>query len=580
MRTILVALCVVAFVGIALTIPFVIKADELDDITKQLGDLNKSLQSSQAATHNNEQTLKNLTSQLNSIKNQVYAVEKEIAKKEKEVKEGEEALDAQKKVLQERTISYYKNMNKNSGSLATILLSGNISASLNDFFYQKTLLDQDRKTILQVLAYIKDLQTKKDSLEKESTKLEAIKSDVDKQSQFMANEVAKSKAFENQLQQQIATLNAKQQALIAAKQASLNIPKSAGTSQGGCSDDRDIDPGFSPRFAFYTFGTPHRVGLNQYGAKGRAEAGQNAEQILKSYYNADYTTGYNQSVTIHVVGTNEYGQSFDDNWSIEEYLKHLYEMPTTWPSEALKAQAIAARSYVLATTNNGANSICPSQSCQVVKREENSDAWKDAVNATAGIVMTNGGQPIKAWFASTHGGYEHSSGDVGWNDTSWTKNMRDTTGDVNSFDDLKNNAYDKASPWFYCDWGARSQYAKTAWLKPEEVADFVNVLSLAKRDSSIIDHLYQVDKPNPAGTDTWDFERVKSELRSRGGNPFNTISSVSVDWDKGSGKVTTIHLTGDAGDVSFDGGEFKGYFNVRAPANLQIVGPLFNAEKK
>ena len=67
-------------------------------------------------------------------------------------------------------------------------------------------------------------------------------------------------------------------------------------------------------------------------------------------------------------GENEYGQTFDDNWNIEEYLKHLYEMPSGWPSEALKSQAIAARSYALSYTNNGSGSICPSQQCQVVKR--------------------------------------------------------------------------------------------------------------------------------------------------------------------------------------------------------------------
>ena len=153
---------------------------------------------------------------------------------------------------------------------------------------------------------------------------------------------------------------------------------------------------------------------------------------------------------------------------------------------------------------------------------------------------------------------------------------------VNNFSDLQNNAYDKESPWFYCDWGSRPQYNKTAWLKAEEVADIVNVILLAKRLPDIKDkeHLYQTDKPNPAGTDTWDQEKVKSELRNRGVTPFNTINDVSVSADFSAGRTTTVNFSGDGGSVSFGGREFKDWFNLRAPANIQIVGQLYNVEKK
>ncbi|QQG44377.1 MAG: SpoIID/LytB domain-containing protein [Candidatus Roizmanbacteria bacterium] len=565
---------------LVLTILFKVNADEYDDITKQLNDLKHSLESSQKATATNEKELVKLNTQFNDIKNKVAYLEGEIVKKEREVKEGEKALVYQKKLLDQRAISYYKNLNKSSMGVMEILVSEDLTQALQNFFYQKTLQDEDRRTITKIVLYIKNLEGKKTSLEIETNRLTIIKQEVDKQSKFLSGEVSKSKTYESKLQQQIAQLSARQKEILAQKLSSLGIPQSAYTTKGGCVDDREVDPGFSPRIAFFTFGVPNRVGLNQYGAKGRAEAGQNAEQILKSYYNAEYTAGYSTGGNIHVVGTNEYGQSFDDNWNIEEYLKHLYEMPTNWASEALKAQAIAARSYALAYTNNGQNSICPSQQCQVVKREENSDSWKNAVNDTAGIVMTNGGQPIKAWFSSTHGGYVFSSGDIGWSGTAWTKNARDTTGDVSNFSDLLSNAFDKASPWFYCDWGSRAEYNKTAWLKSDEVADIVNVLLLAKMDSSTQNHLSQIDKPNPDGTDTWDKDRVKSELRSRGKTPFNSISDISIDWDRGTGKTTSVNLSGDGGSVNFSGSEFKNFFNLRAPASIQIVGPLFNVEKK
>jgi peptidoglycan hydrolase-like amidase len=196
--------------------------------------------------------------------------------------------------------------------------------------------------------------------------------------------------------------------------------------------------------------------------------------------------------------------------------------------------------------------------------------------------MVQGGNPIKAWFSSTHGGIVLSSGEIGWNSTSWTKHGSDTREGVSGLSELKdsNKAYDKESPWFYCDWGARSEYNKTAWLKADEIADIINIILLVRKDSSTTENLYQVDKPNPAGKETWGFDRVKQELRSRGETPFNSINEISISADVGGGRTTGVTATGDAGSRSFDGNEFKNFFNLRAPANIQIVGPLYNVERK
>jgi SpoIID/LytB domain protein len=265
---------------------------------------------------------------------------------------------------------------------------------------------------------------------------------------------------------------------------------------------------------------------------------------------------------------------------LEQYLLGIYEMPGDWPMEALKAQAVAARSYALAYTGNGANEICTTQACQVYKGGNKGGQWEQAVAATQGEVMTNGGQVITAWYASTAGGYTYRSDDVGWSARPWTKRLQDTAGGAGNFDQLKAQAFDKDSPCFYSAQGARAEYAKSAWLKPSEVADIANVLMLAKQDSSTQTHLSQPDKPNPDGTETWDAERVKQELRSRGGTPFSSVSSISVGADFGIGKTNSVTVSGDAGSQTFDAGEFKDFFNLRAPANIQIVGPLYTVEKR
>lgn len=540
----------------------VVRADEYDDISRQLNDLKRSLESSQKATATNEKELGKLNAQLNDIKNKVANLEREIVKKEKEVKEGEEALAYQKTLLDQRAISYYKNLTKNSFGVVQILVSENISDSLQNFFYQKSLQEEDRRTITKIVLYIKNLEEKKVSLESEKDKMTVIKAEVDKQSQFLAGEVAKAKRYEGELQQKIATLNARQQQLIAQKLSSLNIPRSAGTSVRGCSSDltNGKDPGFSPHIGFFTYGAPHRNGLNQYGAWGRAKAGQNEEQILQEYYpGLSLKKDYDQNASVNVEG--------HGTFSIEDYVKRIYEVPDSWVDNnlaVLKAQAVAARTYALNTMQRR-GSICTTEACQVFKPEPKGGSWEQAVNATAGWVLMDGGNPGFTQYASTHGGYILNIG-----------KFDGSSGNPGGFAELNERAYDKESPWFYCNWGARSEYAGTAWMKPAEVADIFNVIELARRDSGIRDKLYQPDKPHPEGKEIWSPERVREELRNRGGSPLDAVTDVSVSVDFGSGKTSSV----SGGGISVSGNEFKDWFNLRAPANIQIVGPLFNVEKR
>jgi SpoIID/LytB domain protein len=405
---------------------------------------------------------------------------------------------------------------------------------------------------------------RKKSLEEEKQQMLSLNQQLDTLSQKLGEEIS-------QIQTKIAQLTAKQQELIAKKFASIYIPRSAAISYN-CKPDFDPrngdfrDPGFSPRFGFFTFGVPNRVGLNQWGAYGRAKNGQNEKEILRAYYNFDGLETVDTNIKIKVEGYGEF--------SLDDYVKRIYEVPESWGSDgfsALKAQAIAARSYALAYTRNGEKSICATESCQVFKPDPKGGFWEQAVNETAGKVMKKDGQIIKAWYSSTHGGYIFSSSDVGWSATPWTKNSRDATGDISSFSDLFAKAYDKDSPIFYCNWGSRASYNKTAWLKSEEVADIVNTTLLARTDPSTSSHLYQVD----AGGDVWNEEKVKEELRKIGVTPFNRINNVSSGVDFSYGKTTSVSFSGDGGSVSFESKEFKDWFNTRAPADIQIRGLLY-----
>lgn len=548
-------------------------SDELDNINKQINELTNALNMSIKATKPLESQLQSLQKQITEIKSRVAIIENDIAEKKKNINEGYKNLEKQEKILARTIRDFYIKSYYNS-PLLVFLSAPSASEITRVLAYQKAAADQDKAIITNIALSISDLETKKKNLENEQTRLANIKADLSEQSAKLDKIVSGAKAYQSSLTSQIAQLTAQQQSLIAQRLNALGIPRSAATSAPACVDDRDKDSGFpGTRLAFFTFGVPNRVGMSQYGAYGRARVNQDYQTILHAYYNFDTLADADTNTQIRVDGHPSYG--------LEDYVKRIYEVPNSWGDnggmEALKAQAIAARSYAMAYTNNGAGSICDSQKCQVFQDSEKGGNWNTAVEATRGKVMAQGGNAIKAWFSSTHGGYVLNSNEIGWDSTSWTKHAVDTTnGSAASFSDLFSSAYDKNSPWFYCDWGSRSQYNKTAWLKPEEIADIANVILLARADLGTKDHFYQTDKPHPYGGEVWNEERVKGELRSRNITPYDSILDISISADFGSGKTTSVNVPGN----SFSGSEFKDWFNLRAPANIQIVGPLYNIERR
>lgn len=102
--------------------------------------------------------------------------------------------------------------------------------------------------------------------------------------------------------------------------------------------------------------------------------------------------------------------------ALEQYLYGVVpaEMPYSWAPEALKAQAIAARSYALATRKLAAPfDLYPDTRSQMylgIEREQPST--NAAVDATAGQVVLYNGQVATTFFYSTSGGRTASSADV------------------------------------------------------------------------------------------------------------------------------------------------------------------------
>lgn len=548
-------------------------ADELEEIEKKLSDLKTALEQSQAATTPLESNLKRLEANINELLRKITVVENQVKVKEKEVKDGEEGLIIQQEILEKRVRSFYKSSTADIGAgFYLISTTGDLGELLRLSVYRKSVINEDKEVITNIVLYVRALEEKKKELESEKARLAIIREDVNKQAEFLKGEIAGAKSYQEDIGQEIATLTVRQNELLAAKTGLF----STSVGEVPIADDPgsrpDYNPGFSPAFAAFSFGAPHFKGMSQYGAFGRAKSGQNAETILKAYYGdgieikKDYPTGTQIAVDGH------------GSYSLEEYVKRIYEVPNSWGDEnngmeALKAQAIAARSYGLARMQSS-GSICPTESCQVFKPETKGGNWEQAVNETAGWVLQAGGQPFNSLYASTSGGYQES----------YSFNGHSTPG----FWDTKNGrqgwtseAYEKigGSPWFYKGWyktrSGTSCGRSHPWLTSAEFADIVNA-AIVYSSGGDTSGIFPEDVQSCFGgsDQPWSKERMKEEADKQGGG-VTSVSSISVQYQE-NGVTGKVIVNGK----EIDGQKFYKAFNLRAPGAIHLKSALFNIEKK
>jgi stage II sporulation protein D len=97
-----------------------------------------------------------------------------------------------------------------------------------------------------------------------------------------------------------------------------------------------------------------------------------------------------------------------DTVGIEDYLRGVVpaEMPSAWPAEALKTQAVAARTYALANraTAKPYDLYADTRSQVYLGVSTEVRSTNAAIDATAGQVVTYQGKPISALFSSSSGG--------------------------------------------------------------------------------------------------------------------------------------------------------------------------------
>lgn len=501
------------------------------------------------AQEKNKAELANLKKQIDTLNNRINSISKELQNKENNIKAREKDVNYAQNILNEKAVSQYISA-RLYDPMVTFLSAVDALSAFKALKVKEIVAEEDRKTIQKYTDEIISLKNDKLALEKNKTSLASLQKKVSSDASFLEAEVAKVEGF-------LSVLSSKQQEIINAKSggftASVGDSDLADDINASIKGFRDNAPVGS--FAVFSFGGyTHRKGMSQYGARGRAQNGQNANQILKAYYGKE-PVNKDTGGTINVAGV---GNVDFENY----YLMGISEMPSSWNLEALKAQAIAARTYAYRYKVEG-KQICTTESCQVFRSSKANnppDAWKQAVQATRGQVL----EDVITYYSSTTGGYLTTSG--------W-----DTT-DGNGGSNFIDKTYEKlgGSPWLYKAW-YRQGYTNSGatcgegdpWLSNEELTDIVNAALVLRQGND--------SRVSSRSTSCWGGNPYSiAELKSKGG--VNSISSVNVTL--GNGVTTNVNINGN---INLTGDEFKQAFNLRAPGYLMIPQKgfaFFNIEKK
>lgn len=514
----------------------------------------------EAAKQPHVTTLRKMESDIAAFQARIKTIEADVGKKTAAITKGEKDLAGYLTLATGRIRKLYIRSVLNS-PFVTFLSRANIGSILRSLVYQQNVINEDKIAITQTALSVKDLEERKKDLEEERASLAYLKEETDKRAESVRKLVGEAEAYQSQLTGIISSLTTQQQNILNARGGTFTTSVGDVPLADDPNASPNFNPGFSPAFGGFSFGAyTHKKGMSQYGAKGRAESGQNFQQILQAYY-GKAPTGKDTGGTISVSG---FGNLDFEGY----YLLGIAEMPSTFPKEALKAQAVAARTYAYRYKTQG-STICTTQSCQVFSKSKADNPpgeWKSAVEETRGQVL----EDVVGYYSSTTGGYITT---MGWDTT--CGNQGCWTG----------GAYEKiaASPWFYKGWYTADYYNTSGkcgrshpWLTGEEFADIVNAwvaLTGAGDKSRVLPITINSCSIGGASGNPYTMD----ELRSIGG--FTSVSSISVTYNSG-GYTESVILGTNKGSVTISGGDFKQAFNLRAPGYISIRSSLYNIEKK
>ncbi|MBY3621797.1 SpoIID/LytB domain-containing protein [Acinetobacter sp. CUI P1] len=279
---------------------------------------------------------------------------------------------------------------------------------------------------------------------------------------------------------------------------------------------------------------------------------------------------------------------------LEQYLYAVVggEVSSSWPDEALKAQAVAARSYAMAQGNRFEVASVVDSTLSQVYNGIGSEAPSiiKAVDATAGEVLMSGGKVVEAVFSSNSGGITADPSEV-WG------NGGDAFASVPSKEDVAATA--TAKKWYYLllangtSGYAREDNIKLTGNKTAAGLDIatattkdVNVRPLPAVESSVSavgklnpgENAVVLDKVYESGSYSWIKGPYTSAdlLKSLQGKTTSTLPSsilnLQVTQRGPSGRAIQVKANGQALDVKYPD-MFRSAFNG-LPSTLFDIVPV------
>lgn len=551
------------------------KKEEVGEKQGELSKIQKEISAIQGSSASIEEKLALTNKSIKNVEKYLSQLKADISIRKKELNKKEILLATQKSQLQ--NLSSYIYRLTRLGVIDYFFLNNSGQSLFKNILYKQYLISSYIEEIKTKKQEYAELASEKAILEKDQKdlnaqmkQLEKMKKDLDTQMNELYGQMAYRNSQSSQLKKEITLLKGEisdlQVAILLAKSGSAtgigNVPSSGDFDATYAGFQQKAPSGY---FGIFSFGAyTHRMGMSQYGAQARAEIGnQSYTKILKAYYGTTPVTR-KTSGNIKVEG---YGAMDFET----KYLYGIAEMPSGWHLEALKAQAVAARTYAYSFYYEG-KTICATQSCQVWSYDKyvnvmNGQApkWKQAVDETRKQILSG----VVTYYSAITGGYVNP---LGW----------DTTDGKGGSGAWTTNAWESKanSPWFYKSWytqtysDASNKCGRKPWMSPTEIADILNTYLVVKgidvkgsvNTSKILPVTIQTCKISGLSGNPYSMEDMKNLLN----NPVVSVSGNPVVQNDGKGNTTKVSFVTNRGAINISGADFKQVFNMRAPGYLSI----------
>jgi stage II sporulation protein D len=200
--------------------------------------------------------------------------------------------------------------------------------------------------------------------------------------------------------------------LLSAGLGSVSVTATTGFTATDGTKSRSVAGGVVAKVTWAGGSTPYRVTAGsstyRFAAPVVFKPGRSFLKLLNANQNGSAGVHYRgQLKALHSTG----GFMAINRLRLESYLCGVvpFEMPASWPATALRCQAVAARSYALATRKTGAFDLYCTTASQyygaVDAGHGEEPSTTKAVNDTRGVIAMSAGKPIVAYYFSTSGGH-------------------------------------------------------------------------------------------------------------------------------------------------------------------------------